>query len=251
MADRSKREAGRMIARFGAVACMALGAAALPTLAVAQTPPAAAPTAPAAPKPAAPAAKPAAPAAKPAEAAKAPEVDGAKLQPGQPNPWVKLCSKDPEGRDICLIAQELRTEDGQVVGSVALREISGDPKKMLLIAVPPNYLVQPGLRIGVDKGKREEAKYTICFPNACYAEMPVSDPFIAGMKKGQVLVVTTLNLQEKPQNFPFGLAGFKESHEGPGIDPTKDPQSQAQLEQELQKRAEELRQKLSADKPKP
>lgn len=246
MAYRLTRTAVRTIAGLGAATLVAL---AVP--AAAQTSPAQPQAPAAAPKPAAPAATPAKPAApKPAAPAAAAPAEGgpAKLAEGQPNPWVKLCSKDNEKRDVCLVAQELRTDDGQVVGSVAIREIGGDAKKMLLVAVPPNFLIQPGLRIGVDKGKREEAKYTICFPNACYAEMPISDPFIAGMKKGQVLVVTTLNLQEKPQNFPFGLAGFKESHEGPGIDPTADAQKQQELEQELQKRAEELRQKLTTEK---
>lgn len=213
-------------------------------------PPAAAQSAqPRPPAAAQPAQRPPAQGAKPAAAAAAPEAEP-QLAPDQPNPWVKICSKDQEKRDVCLVAQELRTDQGQLVGSVALREIAGDPKKMLLIAVPPLALIQPGLRVGVDKAKREEASFTICFPNACYAEMQVSDAFIASMKKSQVLVVTTLNLQEKPQNYPFGLAGFKIAHEGPGIDPTANAQNQQQLEQQLQKRADELRQKLSAEQPK-
>ncbi|MBT9288065.1 invasion associated locus B family protein [Prosthecodimorpha staleyi] len=252
MVDRSTLRAAPLQAGFGAALLFA-AMAALPTVALAQS---AAP----APKPAAPAAaKPAAP--KPGEAKPAPAAEGeaagpAQLQPGQPNPWVKLCSKDGQNRDVCLIAQELRTDEGQVVGSVAVREIAGDPKKILLIAVPPLNLIQPGLRVGIDKGKLEEGKYTICFPNACYAEMAVTDAFIATMKKSTVLVVRTLNMQEKQQPYPFGLAGFKDAYEGPGLDPNAPPPgtgasaNQQQLQQELEKRADEARAKLT-NQPKP
>jgi invasion protein IalB len=216
------------------------------------TPPATAPkpaTPPAtAPKPATPPAAAPKPAVPAAPQAAAPPAD-----PNEPNRWVKLCSKNQEQKLDCLVAQEVRTDQGQPVFSVALRETEGESKRVLLIAVPPLNLIQPGLRIGVDKGKREEAKYTICFPNLCYAEMPVSDQFLASMKTGQALVVTTLNLQEKAQNFPLSLAGFKTTHEGEGIDPTavqQTQQNQQQLQQELQKRAEEARQKLTAEQPK-
>lgn len=263
MDDRCKRSAAPILAGRGAALLLAAAAVAMPIAASAQTTPAqpapaARPATPApapAARPAAPAAKPATPAAPAAGAAAAPkEGEAAKLAPGQPNPWVKLCSKDAEKRDVCLVAQELRSDQGQVVGSVAIREIQNDPKKILLIAVPPLNLIQPGLRVGVDKGKLEEGKYTICFPNACYAEMPISDQFIAGMKKGQMLVVRTLNLQEKQQAYPFTLAGFKDAHEGEGIDPNAPAQAaagQAELKQELERRADEARQKLTNEAKKP
>jgi len=218
------------------------------------------------PKPAKPAAKPAAAPAKPAAtpakpatpapAAAAPAPDAAaaapQQDPNQPILWVKLCSKDPKDADaktVCLTAYELRDEKGQVVASIALREIDGDPKKMMLIAVPPLMLIQPGLRVSVDKGKQEEGKFTICFPNACYAELPASDALIQQMKKGTGLYIVTLNTQGKPITFPIRLYGFKEKNEGPGIDPTqvaKQNEDQDKLQQELQKRADEAAKALGA-----
>jgi invasion protein IalB len=203
------------------------------------------------PKPTKPAAKPAP--AKPATPAPATDANAAPQQdPNQPILWVKLCSKDakdPAAKNVCLTAYELRDEKGQVVASVALREIEGDTKKTLLVAVPPLMLIQPGLRVSVDKGKQEEGKYTICFPNACYAEVPISDALIQQMKKGTGLYVVTLNTQGKPITFPIRLFGFKERNEGPGIDPTqaaKQNDDQNKLQQELQKRADEAAKNLGA-----
>lgn len=164
---------------------------------------------------------------------------------GGNNPWVKVCNNDPTSkRDVCLTTQELRADNGQMLASIALREISGEARKVLLLAVPPAMLIQPGLRVQVDKGKQAEAKYSICFANACYAEMVANDAFITSMKKGQQLLVTTLNQQGKPVNFPLGLAGFAAAQEGPAVDTQALARQQQQLQEELAKRAEEARQKL-------
>lgn len=201
-----------------------------------------------APKPAAPAqaapapAKPAAPA--PAAAAK-PEAEP------DPLPWTKLCSKDQDKKNVCLVVKEIRSQEGQLIASVALRDIEGDPKKVLLIAVPPVVLIQPGMRVGVDNGKQDEAKFTICFPNACYGELTVSDQMNADFKKGQALVVKAINVQQKPMQFAFGLSTFKAAIDSVGIDPTAGQQSQEQLQQQLQKKAEEAAKKLSGEAPKP
>ena len=204
--------------------------------------PAAAAPKPAAPKPAAAAAKPAA--AAPAGAAPAPAEDA--------YPWVKICQKDGEGKTICLIAKELRGGNGELIASVAMRDTEGDPKKTLLIAVPPGVLIQPGMRVVIDKGKPEEVKYRICFPNACYADLDLSDQMNGDLKKGNILVVTALTMQQKPTGYPFRLDTFKTALESAGVDPTASQQSQEQLQQQLQKRAEEAAKKLQGgEAPKP
>lgn len=239
MADSSLRpmlptiESGRGRMLLAAVAALAFVAA--PVIAQAQAP-APTPPAKAAPKPAA-----------PAKPAPAPAKEEAAAE--DPLPWVKICSKDADKKNVCLVAKEVRSAEGQLVASVALRDIEGDAKKVLLIAVPPVVLIQPGMRVQVDKGKQQEAKYTICFPNACYAEMEMSDATVAEMKKGKALIVTSLNIQQKPMSFPFLLSTFKTAAEGPGIDPNAGQQSQEQLQQELQKRAEEAAKKLGGEAP--
>ena len=131
------------------------------------------------------------------------------VQPAEDSPWVKVCNTDPNAnKEICLITQELRTDTGQFLSSVAVREIGGEARKTLLIAVPPGMLIQPGLRVQVDAGKQTEAKYGICFPNACYSELVIDDAFVTSLKRGNKLVLTTLNQQAKPVPFELSLAGF-------------------------------------------
>lgn len=159
--------------------------------------------------------------------------------------WIKICNNDPKSKkDVCIVNQELRTDSGQFLASVAIREISGEQRKVLLIAVPPGMLIQPGLRVQVDTGKQEQAKYSICFPNACYAEMVINDATIGSYKRGQQLVLTTLNQQAKPVTFPISLNGFTKVYDGPALNPAEIEARQERLESELQKRAEQARERL-------
>jgi len=205
------------------------------------------------PKPATSAPKPA-PAGKPAAPAAAkPAAKGEPVAiPEDAYPWIKICQKDGEGKSVCLVAKELRSANGELIASVAMRDTEGEPKKTLLIAVPPGVLIQPGMRVMIDKGKPEEVKYRICFPNACYGDIELSDQMTNDLKKGNVLIVTALNLQQKPSGYPFRLDTFKTALDSAGVDPTAAQQSQEQLQQELQKRAEEAAKKLqSGAAPKP
>jgi invasion protein IalB len=166
--------------------------------------------------------------------------------------WLKICDTDQKANnEICVINQEITTDSGQPLASVAIREVSGEERKVLLISVPPGMLLQPGLRVQVDGGKQDTAKYSICFPNACYAELPITAASITQYKKGNQLVLTMLNQQAKPVTFPMSLSGFTKVYDGPALKPAELQARQQQLEQELTKRAEATRQRLIDEQRKP
>ncbi|MEP0520659.1 MAG: invasion associated locus B family protein [Hyphomicrobiales bacterium] len=159
--------------------------------------------------------------------------------------WVKVCNQEPNSKkNICLTTQEIRADTGQFLASVAIREIGENEKRSLIIAVPPGMLIQPGLRLQVDKNKQREIKYGICFPNACYAELNIDDAVVAEMKRGNELVLTTLNQQAKAINFQLTLSGFTKSYDGDPIDPAELQAQQQKLRDELQQKAEAARQRL-------
>lgn len=161
------------------------------------------------------------------------------------SPWVKVCNVDPKvDKQVCLTTQELRTNTGQFLASVALREIDGEARKALLIAVPTGMLIQPGLRVQVDAGKQTQAKYGICFPNACYSELVIDAGFVATMKQGGKIVLTTLNQQAKAIPLELTLIGFTKVYDGEPMDVAELQAKQEQLQEELQRRAEEARNKL-------
>lgn len=159
--------------------------------------------------------------------------------------WVKVCNQEPKSKkNICLTTQEIRADTGQFLASVAIREIGVNEKRSLIIAVPPGMLIQPGLRLQVDKNKQREIKYGICFPNACYAELNIDESVVAEMKRGNELILTTLNQQAKAINFQLTLSGFTASYDGDPIDPAELQAQQQKLRDELQQKAESARQRL-------
>ena len=183
--------------------------------------------------------KPAAPADAPAAgdaAAPAATVD---------NPWNKLCGEDARTKkQVCFTVRELRTDSGQFLASAGVREVDGETRKILLVQTPVAMLLQPGIRVQVDQNTQVPGKYTICMPNACFAEIPITDDFTASMKKGKDLIITTQNQQAKALNFPISLSGFTASYEGPAIDTAALQRQREQLASEVQRKAKEAQQKL-------
>jgi invasion protein IalB len=238
-----------MSIRFFATVSMAIGLMAAPAFAQdqPQPQPVKPPAAKTAPKlaPAAPA-----PAQQPAgqptpQAAAGPTTPA--ISGPQPD-WVKLCSNDPQTKlDVCQTSRDLRAETGQTLISVALREQKdpkGNTKRLLIMAIPPGMQIQPGVRGVVDQQAPVMAKYSVCFPNVCLAEVEAGDALIGSMKKGTTLLVQALNVQGRGIAFPIALSGFATAFDGPPLDPKAYQDEQKKLSDQLKKRAEEAAQKL-------
>lgn len=166
--------------------------------------------------------------------------------PAPPQPdWVKLCKTDPNAKkEVCMTSRDLRTETGQTVASVAIRAITGESKKFVLAAVPPGLLLQPGIRVAVDQSSPVNGKFSICFPNACYAELEVNDAFFKALQKGQNLVIQAMNQEAKTLNFPVSLGGFSKAYEGAAIDPKEVEESNRLKNEDMARVAKERREQL-------
>jgi invasion protein IalB len=191
------------------------------------------------------------PAQKGAPAAKSGPAEAPQTQQAVaiPSPWTKICSRDPQAnKEVCLVAQDIRAETGQFLASVAVREVEGDPKKQFIIAVPPGMQLQPGMRVVIDKNEPLPARYSICFPNACYGDMDVDAKFVDIMKKGQALTVQAINQVGRTVNFTLVLKDFTKAYEGPPVDPKEIEEQQRKLREGMQKQADEVLKKLEGQK---
>jgi invasion protein IalB len=161
--------------------------------------------------------------------------------------WIKLCAPDQanDGKEVCLVTQEVRTDTGEFLASVSVQETpTPEGKRLVRAAVPLGTLIQPGIRVQIDEGKQVAGKYVICLPNACYAEMEIDDAFIDSLKKGNNLVVLVINNQGKAVGIGLTLIGFTKTWEGDPVPMEELAQQRQKLQEELQKRAEEARKKL-------
>ncbi len=164
------------------------------------------------------------------------------------NAWVKICNRDPNTqKNLCLVTQELRSNSGQLLASLAIREAEGEARKSLLTSVPVGMLIRPNVRLQIDGGRETEVPYSICFPNACYAELAIDAGFVNQMKAGGKLQVTTMNQQAKPVRFDMTLIGFTAAYDGPGTDPAALQAKAENLQRQLEEKAQEKRNLLVAE----
>lgn len=163
------------------------------------------------------------------------------------SPWTKLCGKDnqPGAKEVCLTVKEARLDTGEFIASAALIEPTGEPKKILRITVPLGMQLSVGTRMLIDRGQAAVGQYIACFPNGCMADFEVNPGFVAQLKSGKTLWIQTINLGGQPASYPLPLEEFAKANEGPAQDPKVLDAQQQKLEQELQRKAEEARSKLS------
>jgi invasion protein IalB len=243
---------------FTAVAALVLAMSATQVLALAPAPaPAPAPKTKAAPK--TPAAAPKQPAQQPAPAPQQPAQ--APQQPPQAqmpqfvySPWTKFCGPPPNsgqqtnGKMVCFTGKDARTEAGVPVVAAALIEVEGEPTKTFRITLPFGLAVARGTRIIVDQNPALTMPFMTCAglsPNmGCIAQYEATPDLITKLKKGQMLTIQALNLNEQVVSFPLALTEFAKANEGPPTDPKVFEEQQKKTQDELQKKADELRKKL-------
>jgi len=242
----SARPRGLALAALTAAVALAF---ALP--AVAQTPPAAPKKEAPKPAPKAPAKQPAAPAPQP-QAQQAPPQPPAQGQQDQQvqliySPWTKFCLKgqDPNAKQICFTGKDGRIESGQPVVAAVVIEPEGEPKKLLRVTLPLGMKLVDGTRIMVDTdANAQTGPYVICFANGCMADYDATADLLDRLKKGQNLIIQAINANNQPLTLPLPLADFAKAYDGPPTDPKVFEEQQKQLQEQLQKRAEEARKNL-------
>lgn len=220
---------GRLTATIAVVLGLSIGGA----LAQAKKPsPAPAP----APTPAQPAAPTAAPAA----------VVTVQPEPTQAD-WVKICGEDQATKKkICYTTRDFVSDQNQPVLAVAVYDIQGDPNKVVRFLLPLGFILAPGVRFTVDQGTAQPGKYAVCFPNGCFAEVPIKDDTISALKKGTAISISVQNQFAREVIFQVPLSTFGKVFDGPAIDPAVLAEQQKKLKEQMQKQAEEMRKKMDA-----
>jgi invasion protein IalB len=260
--------------RWSLVTTVAAALVVLAVPAVDAQAPAQAPAAPATkpkpdPKPKTPAAAPKTP-AQPAQAqpqqppAQAPapqQQQAAGPPPAQmPNfvysPWTKFCGPPPNNGQpappnqklMCFTGKDARTEQGVPIIAAALVEMDGEPQKTFRITLPFGLSVSQGTRLIVDQNQPLAMPFMTCAPLSpnmgCIAQYDATPDLVTKLKKGQMLTIQAVNLQNQIVSFPLALADFQKANEGPATDPKVYEEQQKKMQEDLQKKADELRKKL-------
>ena len=237
------RPVAGMLATFAAVAAMsAVGA----TVVSAQQPQPA-------PK-AAPKAAPKGQAAPAAPAAPAPQQQGsgnpsdAQIPPLIYSNWTKICGKGPEqgAKQVCQTGKDGRLESGMPVVAAVVIEMEGEAKKVLQVTLPPGILLPRGTRVVVDRDEPSAiiGSFLVCANGGCIAQLEATADTVAKLKKGQNLYIQAYNMAQNVMTLSLPLGDFAKAYDGPPTDPKELEEKNKKLQDELQRRANDARQKL-------
>jgi invasion protein IalB len=219
----------------------------------AQIPPPAQPKAApkASPAPAAPKAAPKGPAPAAQQPAPAPQQQ-AGGDPQAPqliySPWTKFCMKGQEAnaKQICFTGKDGRIESGLPVVAAIVIEPEGEPRKLLRVTLPLGMSLQQGTRVIVDQNEAQskQSAYSFCLQNGCMSDYEATPEMLANMKKGQVLYVQAIQVNGAAVTLSLPLADFAKAYDGAPTDPKVIEEQQKKFQEDLQKRAQDMREKL-------
>ncbi len=162
----------------------------------------------------------------------------------RPDGWFKVCAKQDKN-DICNTQIQSVASTGQVVTAISLIDVKGEiNRRVFQITVPSGRLIPSGIKLRVDDKSETTLPYLYCFPQSCIAEVKMDDALIKLLKSGGKLLVTSTNVQNKPNPIEITLNGFTSVYDGPPIQQQELESKQQELQDELRKKAEETRKKL-------
>jgi invasion protein IalB len=164
--------------------------------------------------------------------------------------WTKVCGHDnAANKDVCYTTRDFSTQPSQApVLAVAIYDIKGEDTRIVRMLMPVGLMLRPGFRFWIDKGETFDGAFEICFPNGCFAQSQIRGPTVDEMKKGTTLSVAVRNQANNEVTFGVPLEGFGTAFDGPAVDPKVLQAEQQKFQEELQKRADEERKKLEAQK---
>jgi len=161
-----------------------------------------------------------------------------------PQGWFKTCTRQ-EDSDVCIVQFQQLAQNGQLITAVGLISVEGKVnRKILQVTVPSARLIPPGILMQIDGGKGQKLDYAVCLPDRCTAEVPLTDPMIAALKKGKEVVFTSINFRRAPNPIQIALEGFTGSYDGEAMSQSQAEDRQRLLQEVMQKKTEESRKSL-------
>lgn len=162
--------------------------------------------------------------------------------------WTKICGKGPEAgaKQVCQTGKDGRLESGMPVVAAVVIEMDGETKKVLQVTLPPGVLLPRGTRVVIDRDEPSAivGSFLVCANGGCIAQLEATADTVAKLKKGQNLYIQAYNMAQNVMTLSLPLSDFAKAYDGPATDPKELEEKNKKLQDELQRRANEARQKL-------
>jgi invasion protein IalB len=160
--------------------------------------------------------------------------------------WIKVCTKQ-EDNDVCVVQNITTASTGQLLTAVGLITVEGKTNnRMLQVSVPSARTIPPGVAMQIDGGQAQRIPFSVCMPDKCVAQVPLTDSIVDSFKKGGEVVFTSVNFQRAANPIKISLKGFTDAFDGEPVAQSELQVRQRELQEEMQRKAQEAREKLEA-----
>ena len=151
---------------------------------------------------------------------------------------------DSAATPVCMTFSEAKLANGQAA-RVTLIEREGQQRRVMRAVLPGDMNLALGARAVVDQGKAFTAASFRCQASACTAEFNVTSEMLARLEGGKLLSLQSVTPGGQPVRFPVPLTDFASVHAGPPNDTRAlEVQQEKKLQDELHRRAEDMRKNL-------
>ncbi len=167
--------------------------------------------------------------------------------------WLKICEPLESGEKACIMRQVV-LNNGQFFGSFMLRNDPGQESRLLAVAaVPLGVLLPFNLVWQIDGGKPIRVPFVLCDKISCTSQLVIDENYVHSLKKGSKLSLSAKTRQNKDLVVNINLAGFTAVYDSDSaltFDQFRQQSTGASaLEQQLQDRAEQIRQEQGENPP--
>tara|TARA_R110002126_G_scaffold266675_1_gene409929 strand:- start:53872 stop:54492 length:621 start_codon:yes stop_codon:yes gene_type:complete len=160
--------------------------------------------------------------------------------------WYKVCTKQ-EDNDVCVVQNIVTASTGQLLTAIGLIIVEGKVNnKVLQVSVPSARTIPPGVNMQIDDGKAQRVPYSVCMPDKCVAQVPLTDAIVDSFKRGGEVVFTSMNYQRAANPIKISLKGFTDAFDGEPVAQSELQERQRLLQEEMQRKAQSAREKLEA-----
>ena len=123
--------------------------------------------------------------------------------------WQTICrpsAKDRAKQDCSVVHETFTANDRLRIAAIEL--VKGDKGRVMVLSAPMGVSLKDGIEITVDGANNQQASFTGCQNNGCFASLDISDKTLDVIKKGKSLAVSFADAQGSKVKADIALVGF-------------------------------------------
>jgi invasion protein IalB len=148
-------------------------------------------------------------------------------------PWIKYCF----GASKCFVAAEAKGGCFPSGGYVLIA--TEDQKASLSVHFGTTHPIESDISVQIDQGAPISIAHPECRALDCGGKFEIDGNFIERLKRSQTIAIEATDSTNQKIRLSFSLADFANAYDGPEVLPKVFEETQAKLQEELVKRAEE------------